>query len=695
MVRRPLLFALLAALILSAWTAPLEAKWRRYRSPNFELYADGAKGRAEDVLNYLEQVRDVFGKISDAEVNVSRPVRVVAFGSERDFARLRGKGDSAYAFYTQSRDRNYIVFQELASALMYEVAVHEYVHLRTRELGLPLPLWLSEGFAELYSTIRPEGSNIVMGAVPTRYRNRNRLPRVAVDELVTANLSDPKLSKNRLKVASVYVRSWALTSMLTMHPDYNQKFVDFLAAIIAGETGEDAFSQVYAKTLDQVDRQLEKEMAKPTVRVMSFPTEWNRDKQELEGEEVDDLEAGLMMADLLYRTGRHDEARAEYAALAATYPDSPAVQHGVGQLAVDDAESLAAFEQAAELGSDDPYLALDHARKLLDQPEPDHAKIQHLLAAAVRRKNPPDEAHLLLAAYADQQGEHSKATLHLRKIDRVHPAQAFAHYCWLMRSVRSSGSDLQAGVAAGAAKQAIRTAGQLTIFEKLLMPEAPSSFEQIEALEAEGKRDEAAAALVRVGQEYPKVWETYQRLAGYAGAEEKARLEAGARQMRWDAAADGRRGVTETMYRISLLDQARFHDLSQAFFESLILLVPKPEYLLNNRAYELANRGFALDTAVEMAEQAADLSPDSGAIQDTLGWVYHKAGRHDDSVQVLEPLLKERPKDPTAWYHYAAALGGAGRKDEALESFEKALDLKPSERLRKRIEDARDQLGRP
>lgn len=85
MVRRPLLFTLLAALALTAWTQPTEPKSRRYRSPNFELYA---------------------------EVKLKRPVRVVAFGSERDLKRLRGAGDSAYAFYKQSRDRNYIVFQE-------------------------------------------------------------------------------------------------------------------------------------------------------------------------------------------------------------------------------------------------------------------------------------------------------------------------------------------------------------------------------------------------------------------------------------------------------------------------------------------------------------------------------------------------------------------------------------------------------
>lgn len=83
MLRRPLLFTLLAALALTAWTQPTEPKSRRYRSPNFELYP---------------------------EAQVRRPVRMVAFGSERDLKRLRGAGD--YVFYAQSRDRNHTVFQE-------------------------------------------------------------------------------------------------------------------------------------------------------------------------------------------------------------------------------------------------------------------------------------------------------------------------------------------------------------------------------------------------------------------------------------------------------------------------------------------------------------------------------------------------------------------------------------------------------
>ena len=45
-------------------------------------------------------------------------------------------------------------------------AVHEYTHLLIRHMELKLPVWLNEGIAEVYSTLRPLAGKVAVGNVP-------------------------------------------------------------------------------------------------------------------------------------------------------------------------------------------------------------------------------------------------------------------------------------------------------------------------------------------------------------------------------------------------------------------------------------------------------------------------------------------------------------------------------------------------
>src|SRR5260370_7433582 len=47
----------------------------------------------------------------------------------------------------------------------YPVAIHEYTHLVVEHSGLPLPPWLNEGLAEVYSTLKPDGKRVRFGDI--------------------------------------------------------------------------------------------------------------------------------------------------------------------------------------------------------------------------------------------------------------------------------------------------------------------------------------------------------------------------------------------------------------------------------------------------------------------------------------------------------------------------------------------------
>ena len=69
------------------------------------------------------------------------------------------------AYYTGDEQHDYIVMSDLATERT-PAAIHEYMHLLVRHSGLKMPLWLNEGFADVYSTLQPRGGQIVLGEVP-------------------------------------------------------------------------------------------------------------------------------------------------------------------------------------------------------------------------------------------------------------------------------------------------------------------------------------------------------------------------------------------------------------------------------------------------------------------------------------------------------------------------------------------------
>jgi len=688
----------LVCILYLSLAAPLAAKWNYFRSPNFELYSDGAKGNAKDVLNHLEQVRDLFARISNADVAADRPVRVVAFNSEAGFKKLRRRGESAYAFYFQTRERNYIVFQELDSDRMYEVAVHEYVHLRARETGLALPMWLSEGMAELYSTMQPRGSTVRVGSEPAIVRGRGVGNWLPLKELLTASRGDSKLAKNRAKILGLYAKSWALTSMVTMHEDYRDRFSEFLLAIVAGESGEDVFQEVYGKTVKDVEKELSFYVRSATLPIMVYETKWDRQKQTLEPTAVSDIDGSLMQADLLRLMGKRDLARKEYESVLEEAPDNADAQGGLARVEGDKEQALTLFTQAVESGSNDPFLHLDYARALMRSEDASHEAIVDVLAKASELGPELVDPHILMAAYAKRNDDHAKEMLYLRRAKGVEAAARYPRYVWMSKVAADQGSQMQARLAADQAAAHARTEKQVHEVQALRRAAGGDNdlapFEKIDAWVEAGDLEPAAAELVELQKTFSNaipIYERFAKIQRLRGDSENADATAAAAvRYRRGAVFEGKRDAPEIYRRISLLDAAGLYEESQLFFDSLTELDPDEWILFNNRAYSLAQLDALPEVAVELAERAAELR-DSNSVRDTLAWAYLKAGRTDEAVEIFARLVEEEGDDSVIYlFHYGTALAQAERKQEAVEQFDRALrDKKISEAFRKTIEEAR------
>ena len=104
---------------------------------------------------------------------------------------------------------------------------------------------------------------------------------------------------------------------------------------------------------------------------------------------------------------------------------------------------------------------------------------------------------------------------------------------------------------------------------------------------------------------------------------------------------------------------------------------PRNPIALNNAAWAEATLGNT-KVAVELAERAYNAAPRAAAVADTYGWVLSKAGDHTRALEVLGKARQGPGSIPDVDYHYAAALLGLGRRDEAKVVLDQVLAKNPS-----------------
>jgi len=93
---------------------------------------------------------------------------------------------------------------------------------------------------------------------------------------------------------------------------------------------------------------------------------------------------------------------------------------------------------------------------------------------------------------------------------------------------------------------------------------------------------------------------------------------------------------------------------------------------LNNLAWLYQQKGN-LKRARELAERALVVSPQSGTVEDTLGWILLAQGETDKAVAHLIAANDKAHDVPTVQYHLAVALQRVGRTVDARTMLEGLL----------------------
>lgn len=402
-------------------------QWLKIKSSNFELFTTAGEKKGREAILYFEQVRGLFSKLTKSGTIPTLPVRIVAFRSEKEYAPYR-INDSATAYYLSGQDRDYIVMRGIDPEL-YPVAIHEYTHLIVKHVGLPLPTWLNEGLADVYSTLKPSGKKVMAGEIyPGRYHELQTGTWLDLETLIAVDHKSP-LYNERQQSGMFYAESWALTHMLYLSDEYWKKFSQFLSLIKADGSQAAVFQQVYGKSLTQVQADLEQYLRGTRFNAAFFDVTLEKSAEAPEIRPATGLESGMALADLLAGTRKRVAAKAAYESLARANPQDPEIELAMAHLAwmyADHEEMQRHFGRAIELGTTNATVYFDYAMML--QGKGKDSEIAELLRKAVELKPDLTEAHYMLGFYASNAGRFGEAVAHLRQVKKLEKDQAFPYF---------------------------------------------------------------------------------------------------------------------------------------------------------------------------------------------------------------------------------------------------------------------------
>ncbi|HZR03930.1 MAG TPA: XrtA/PEP-CTERM system TPR-repeat protein PrsT, partial [Burkholderiales bacterium] len=129
---------------------------------------------------------------------------------------------------------------------------------------------------------------------------------------------------------------------------------------------------------------------------------------------------------------------------------------------------------------------------------------------------------------------------------------------------------------------------------------------------------------------------------------------------------------------------ARDYAGAQRWWRIALKAQPDSPLLLNNLAWTLGQ--LKDPSAIEIAEKALKLAPNSAAVIDTLGWIRVETGAVDKGIELLGRAHRLEPNNAGIRLNLAKALIKAGRKAEAKPYLDPLTRLPPESPTRKEAE---------
>lgn len=448
----PLLF-----IVTSGAPARAAEQWLRITSPHFEMLTTAGEKKGREGVLYFETVRQFFIDTGLASKAPSPRVRIVAFRGEKEF-RPYAPNEVATAFYAggAGTGADYIVLSQIGLEY-YPVAVHEYTHLVFRHSAENLPVWLNEGLAELFSTLRPDGKKVAVGDnIPGRLMEARQNRLINLDALLAVG-HDSSLYNERSHAGMFYAESWALVHMLFLHADYRPHFMVFLKLVISGQPSAQAVQQAFGKSLAEVQKDLTRYIDNGPTHNLLASVQLDKSVEDADVQPVSVWDADLALAEIMSSSQR--QAAAGRQMLQRLMSEQPLRAEPLTLLAELDLreghrdEAVRDYAKAAELGSTNAEMYLRYAQLMWSRPHDKDGAVVKALQKAVELKPDYPEAQMRLGFALMEQGDYKQALADLTLVKGVKAQDAFSYFHAVAYANYRAGNEEKAREALARAKQ--------------------------------------------------------------------------------------------------------------------------------------------------------------------------------------------------------------------------------------------------
>lgn len=360
-------------LLISAGAA--NAEWHEASSDHFLVIADQNEKDVREFTERLERFHSALMSIANSEEAKPSPSNRVTIYVVRNGSQVRklagDKSGYLQGFY-QPRAGGSVAFTARVEAegrditQSEQILLHEYAHhVMYGASEWATPRWLSEGFAEFFSTARFERDGGVGLGLPAGHRAAEL--QYAKDVPIEALLDSDVYKKRKTKAYDeFYGRSWLLYHYLTLSGKRTGQLTAYRAALANGAGEVDAAKSAFGD-LALLDKELASYLKQPKMRYV--PIAADRLKVgSISVRKMRAAEAAMMPIILESKRGMTEETaklllpRAQ--AVAVEFPDDSAVLAALAEAEHDAGNYSAAVAAADKALAKSPTLVNAHVQKI-------------------------------------------------------------------------------------------------------------------------------------------------------------------------------------------------------------------------------------------------------------------------------------------------------------------------------------------
>jgi len=330
---------LLTMLLCFGAGVPQQAEWLRIDSPNFVIIGDVAARDLSDIAVQFERFRETLTQVlGEGATSTAVPTIVIVFPSDDAFTpfmpKLQDRTSRVGGRFLGAGDINYIAIVSDGQPGRFRLLFHEYAHLAMSNVNRHLPVWLSEGMAEYYSTfeLTQGGREAELGGPIESHLAllKNERTLLTLEDLLQVGHQSPQYNERDTK-SVLYAQAWALTHLI-LHgePNRSQQLTAYLDGLSKDLSPVRAWQEAFGA--EDMERELVGYIRRASFK--KHQVKFNATLAPLETTAVvlPAAEAQAHLFDFLFRDHRLDEASERLALAAQLDIDSPRVIVGAALL---------------------------------------------------------------------------------------------------------------------------------------------------------------------------------------------------------------------------------------------------------------------------------------------------------------------------------------------------------------------------